>query len=113
MKKLILLFAALLALSGCASTSPVAGALYADVKGPVTATQIRQGKVEGRSCATSYLGLIALGDASVQTAAQAAGITRVTSVDSHTNNILGIITEYCTVVYGHAGKGAKKKAAEM
>ena len=103
MKKLLLLLPLLISLSGC-MTSPVTGALYSDFKGPKFATETKLGQAEGRSCVTSYLGLIALGDASITTAAANGGIKKISVVDHTVSNILGIINEYCTVVYGHAPK---------
>lgn len=104
MKKLLLLLPALFLMSACGTTAPVPGMIYADVKGPVAATHTKQGMVEGRSCATSYLGLIAMGDASITTAAMNGGIKKISAVDHHSSNILGIINEYCTIVYGHKGR---------
>lgn len=100
--------AALLALSGCAMVQgPVMGALYTDVKGPITATgQPSKGDRSGEACATSILGIIATGDASIETARKNAGVTKVTAVDMSGSSILGIYAKYCTVVYGSkSGKG--------
>lgn len=101
--KLLLALTALL-LTACGTTQPVPGAIYADVKGPVAATRLSQGMKEGQACATSYLGLVAMGDASITTAAANGGIKKVTAVDHHSTNMLGIINTYCTVVHGHGGK---------
>lgn len=89
-----------LLLSGCqAVMSPAVGLLYADVKGPVTATS-SAGSKQGKACARSILGIVATGDASIEAAKRAGGIREVTSVDHHTTNILGIIGDFCTVVTG-------------
>lgn len=114
MKIIIVGYAAtLLALSGCAMVQgPVMGAWYTDVKGPITATgQPSKGDRSGEACATSILGLIATGDASIETARKNAGVTKVTAVDMTGSSILGIYAKYCTVVYGSkSGKGGAAPA---
>ena len=47
-----------------------------------------------------YLGLIAVGDASIRTAANSAGITKIHHVDYHTTNMLGIVARITVTVYG-------------
>ena len=87
-------------LTGCMGVaSPVIGVLYTDVKGPVDA-EGPIGTKEGTACAQTILVAFAQGDASIKAAAQAGGITNVTSVDHHTTNILGLYGEYCTIVRG-------------
>lgn len=107
--------AAMLFLSGCAMImGPVMGAWYTDVKGPITATgQPSKGDRSGEACATSILGLIATGDASIETARKNAGVTKVTAVDFTGSSILGIYAKYCTVVFGSkSGKGGGGGAAD-
>lgn len=101
------LFAAALLsnLSGCATFvflgqhAPV-GFLYADATVPATVTENELGKKKGEACATSILGLVTTGDASVRAAADAGGIKQISSVDGSIRNILGIVATYCTVVSG-------------
>lgn len=64
------------------------------------ATSNVRGSKMGTSKANSYLGLIAIGDASVDTAAKNAGITRISHVDSKKTSILGIVNTTVTIVYG-------------
>lgn len=89
-------------LSGCGAyaTSHVLGVLYSDVKGPVLAPSVGSSTKVGRASAQSILGLIALGDASIETAARGAGITKIHHVDYEVKNILGIVATYTVVVYG-------------
>lgn len=91
---------ALVAFSGCASIYPV-GTLYTDVQIPVESSSASAAcpKV-GTSEATSILGLVATGDASIQTAAANAGITKINTIDWDVENILGIIGTYKTTVCG-------------
>ena len=113
-KKLVFAIMAI-SLVGCASVqSPVAGALYLDAKGGVTTSGLPVGAMTGEACATSILGMVGLGDASIKTAAANGNISRVTVVDHTSWSILGLYSKYCTVVYGFKGKAAAaaKPAAE-
>jgi len=96
----VLAMAALMApLMGCAGVySPAQGGIWMDVKGPLHAGD-KVGSKEGRACATSYVGLVAMGDASIQTAAANGGITNIESVDHHSKNMV-VIGEFCTIVRG-------------
>ena len=95
-------------LRGCAAraASPVTGFLHTDVKGPVMATSntIEDGYASGSASATSILGLIAKGDASIETAARNGGITKIYFVDHSSENVLGIFATYTTTVYGERGR---------
>ncbi len=89
-------------LSGCAaySTAPVLGAIYTDVKAPLTATDNPLATKVGTAEATSILGLVATGDASINTAAQKAGIKKISHIDYHSTSILGIFAKFTVYVYG-------------
>lgn len=92
-----------LLLSGCAAAAqPVTGFLYSDVDGPVTATSNSgEGEVKvGEATCTSILGWVATGDASIATAMDSAGITKIRNVDHHSQSLLGIIASYTVIVYG-------------
>lgn len=88
--------------SGCAmsSNAPVTGGLYLGAKGGTTATDHPLGSKTGQSCATSYVGVVGLGDASIASAAKAGGITKIATVDSENTGILGVYAKNCTVVTG-------------
>ena len=49
---------------------------------------------------TSVLGLVATGDASIETAKALGGIKDVVSINYEVNNILGVYGTYCIVVQG-------------
>lgn len=103
MLKVLVLFALVAFVSGCGAyaSSPVFGGLYSDVHGPVQAGDPGvEATKEGEACASSYLGIIGAGDASIHSAKEDGGIADVASVDHHTTSILGLIAEYCTVVRG-------------
>lgn len=91
---------ALCFLTGCATAMPK-GALYTELKLPVTATgeSGKNLKVGTAEC-MDVLGLIATGDASIAAAMRNGGITKVVYVDWEAKNILGIIGNYKVVVYG-------------
>lgn len=90
------------ALTGCVSPSgaPVLGAVYTSVHGPGAIGDMSVGfsKV-GQSKATGII-LVATGDASINTAAKLAGITRINHVDVSYMSILGVYAETITTVYG-------------
>ena len=107
MSKLVSVFAAMLlsvsfVASGCASAaSPVSGGLWMDVKGPhhVAGDAVNSTKV-GKATCGSILGWIATGDASIEAAAKAGEISKISHVDHHSTGILGILADYTTIVYG-------------
>ncbi len=89
-------------LGGCATAiSPVGnGLLFTDVSGPVTISDNAATNKNGKSCATNILGLIASGDASISAAKEQGEITKVSNVDYHSNTILGLFSQSCTIVKG-------------
>ena len=91
--------AALLSLSGCMTTPyPVAGMWTQDVRVTLDG-KIASGSKEGKACATSYMGMFATGDASVEAAAANGGITNVQSVEALVNARI-LIGTFCTIVRG-------------
>jgi hypothetical protein len=90
-----------LALGGCAAVrTPVSGSLYLDVKSSESVGTGVVAQKMGSAKATSILGLVGTGDASISTAAKAAGISKVSYVDYHSTNILGLFGTTETIVYG-------------
>lgn len=55
----------------------------------------------GEACATSYLGWVATGDASIEAAASRSNITRIYNVSHEVTGILGVTQEMCTIVRGN------------
>lgn len=97
------LFLALLLLTttGCATArSPLTGVWYTSVHGPIMATDSTGGSKTGKACASSILGLIAKGDASVETAKKKAGIKKVATISDQAKSMFGLYAEYCTIVTG-------------
>jgi hypothetical protein len=91
-----------LSLSGCQIVaSPLAGGIFNETKYGDVATDAAAATKEGKACATSILGLVATGDASVQAAKTAGGISTVAVVDHSAKNIVGVFGEWCTIVRGN------------
>ncbi len=67
---------------------------------PDEASGLDIGSKSGESQMVNYLGWVAKGDASVQAAAQSAGISKVKTVDVHYESILGIINTTTTKITG-------------
>lgn len=100
MKKLslALLFAVLT--STAVSATPY-GIFWTSVKEPVAATSLSSYSKKASGSATSFLGMIGIGDASIQSIAKKAGITRIKHVDKETTMLpFGIINTETFTVYG-------------
>jgi hypothetical protein len=96
---LVIIFAAGVLLSGCATPFPH-GIFYTEIKSPIAAGDAGSGSKVGMAKATSILGLVATGDASIKAAMDNGKITKIKYVDYESKNILGVYGEYTTVVYG-------------
>ncbi len=93
-------------LTGCAGLGqvPVPGFLYSEYKAPAydvttetTATGVSK---VGKATCESILGLIALGDCSIEAGKKAGGITKVAAIDYEYKNILGVYATYMIKVSG-------------
>lgn len=93
---------AVIALSSCAGvgTSVGSGLWYTNVTDGVAATSNTVGTKVGTAKASNILGILATGDASIQTAASSAGIKRISHVDVQKNSILGLFSTSTLYVYG-------------
>ncbi|NQU09485.1 hypothetical protein HQ590_01730 [bacterium] len=93
---------AVMFVTGCAVVqSPLSGVIYTNVDAPMDATSNDAATKMGTASATSILGIIATGDASIETAAKSAGITKIHHVDYQARSILGIFARYTVKVYGN------------
>ena len=104
MKKIGLVVATSALAASCGAIGP-AGGLFTSVKGPRSfqagpSNNPGMNTITGESCAMSILGLIALGDWSVDAALKAAGAEgkslKNVAVDSRVMSILGLYGNYCT-----------------
>lgn len=100
-KTLLFVACSAVLLSSCAMVkSPLRGTWYTQVKSPVAATSNSGSTKVGTSQATSILGLVASGDASIEAAAKSAGITKIHHVDEEGMSVLGFFARYKVFVYG-------------
>ena len=95
--------AAAFSLAACGQivASPMAGTTFNETKYGNIATAETATTKEGKACATSILGWIAQGDASIVAAKANGGITKVTSIDHYAKSILSLYGEWCTIVKGN------------
>ena len=99
--KIMLPVVAVMFLFGCTyANGPIQAPLTPDVKGPVAGFEndVSASKV-GKAKAMGIL-FFGQGDASIKAAAANGNISDIHHVDSKTMNILGVYSEYTTVVYG-------------
>ncbi len=89
-----------LAFTGCGAIGLV-GSVYQDTVVPEAVTGNAVGSKCGTAKAMSILGVVALGDAGINTAAKNGGITRISHVDAKTFSILGVFTTVEYFVYGN------------
>ncbi|MDE6795827.1 MAG: TRL-like family protein [Muribaculaceae bacterium] len=76
------------------------GVLYTGVTEGQIATSNTLGTKVGTSSSTGVLGLVSVGDASIQAAANSANIKKISHVDIKKTSILGLFATYQTIVYG-------------
>lgn len=105
MKKLVKILCAVaiaVSMTSCATVGTVAGmgTIYTDVAQGENVTSNALGSKVGTAQAKNILGVVAIGDASIQAAAKSAGIKKISHVDSKKTNILGIYATHTTIVYG-------------
>ncbi|MDE7412910.1 MAG: TRL-like family protein [Muribaculaceae bacterium] len=91
-----------LTLASCSTVSSGSGigALYTAVSEGAIATSNKLGSKVGTSQSIGVLGLVSIGDASIQTAANQAGIKQISHVDVKKMSVLGLFAQYTTIVYG-------------
>lgn len=94
-------FTSCTSLQSTMSTPVPAAGIYTGVEGPVTATSNNVGTKVGDGSASNILGIIATGDASINSAANSAGISEISHIDYETTTVLGIYSTYTIYVYGN------------
>lgn len=88
-------------ISGCAVvSSPSIGFLYTNVQGPIAVGKGTGSSKTGEACANNFLGLISVGDASIDAAKKAGNIHEVATVDHSSKIVFFVYGQYCTVVKG-------------
>lgn len=89
-----------LAAGGCANVRGPAPAALSFYAGPLDAGPFASASKRGEACAQNLLGAVAIGDASIDAAKKAGGISRVASVEQVPTRVLGFYARFCTVVRG-------------
>lgn len=91
-----------LALASCStvSTGSGIGAIYTGVTEGQAVTSNPVGNKVGTSSSIGVLGLVSVGDASIQAAAHSAGISKISHIDVKKTSVLGLFASYKTIVYG-------------
>jgi hypothetical protein len=99
---LVTLLAATL-LAGCAA-NPFFGVAYTKVSAPTIAlthkTDANTSTKVGEASCVNYFGLVATGDASLETAMKNGGISKIHHTDCKYKVILGLYSKFTIVVYG-------------
>jgi uncharacterized protein YceK len=100
MVRLAFALMAVLVMSSCSSKVGLVGGLYAGYTEGLTATAQMSVK-KGEACGMSILGIIATGDASIDSARRNGGIRSISTVDEEFTSILGgLYHSKCTIVRG-------------
>ena len=99
---LIFIFFSVFMISGCtAVSSPVSnGALFTNVQGPVAVTAADTYSKVGQSSCVAVLGIVSVGNASIDAAMKNGGIIKIHHVDHKSLSVLGVFSKFTTVVYG-------------
>jgi hypothetical protein len=101
--KLLAAALALFALNGCAMAhggdAQAMGTIYTGYKSSGAVGTGAAGKT-GEACISSILGVVATGDASLEAAKKAGGITTISHVDHEQFGVLGVYATSCTIVHG-------------
>lgn len=100
---LLVLALSLSALNGCAmatgGNTAANGFIYSAYKSPGQVGAAADTKT-GEACVSSILGIVATGDASVEAAKKAGGITQIAHIDHEQFSVIGVYATSCTVVHG-------------
>lgn len=91
--------------SGCANLAFASrdvghGLLYASNTNNEQITDSASGAKRGEACASSILGLVTTGDASVASAAKRGGISKIATVENRFDQVLSLYASYCVIVTG-------------
>jgi hypothetical protein len=77
------------------------GSIYTGTTSSYLVTSNDVGSKHGEACGMSILGLVTIGDAAVEVAAKAGGITKISIVDNKDFNVLGVYASHCVEVTGN------------
>ena len=103
MKKILFVMAIILLPSCALSPTRVGTALVSDVQEPENTarfvTKYNSYTKTGKSCATNYLGILAVGDMTVETAKKNGKISQISSISQDKKNFV-VVSTVCTIVNG-------------
>jgi hypothetical protein len=98
---LVIVVVSAVLLSGCALVAtPVGGTIFTDVQWPGGITSNTGAGKSGQGDCMSILGLVGIGDCSIQTIAHNAHITKIQHVDYETFSCLFVFGKLTVTVYG-------------
>ena len=101
--KLATLMLSLTLLNGCAmatgGNTNAMGLIYSSYKSPGQVGTAADTKT-GEACVNSILGIVATGDASIDAAKKAGGITQIAHIDHEQFSVIGVYATSCTIVHG-------------
>ncbi len=97
----IIAFSTLTAITGCGfvADGPF-GWVYTDHTVPIAIGTAETGSKIGKACIRSYLGMISVGNGSIEEAMTNGGINEIFIINKENLSILGTYTSQCTVVRG-------------
>ena len=98
---LTLLVAMTFGLMSCVMVStPVYGGLFTQTKGAVSGVDNTVGQSKVGKAEAQGIIVVGTGDASIKTAMENGGITKIHHVDHESFSVLGVYAKYTTIVYG-------------
>jgi len=101
--KLVAAALSLAALNGCAmaygGNATALGTIYSAYKSPGQVGAAADSKT-GEACISSILGIVATGDASIEAAKKAGGISQIAHIDHEQFSVVGVYATSCTIVHG-------------
>lgn len=101
MKKLLAVAVLAACATGCIMPqSPLGAPITIDVQGPMSYVDNSVKPLKTGTATAKGIILYSDGDASIAAAMKNGGITKVHHIDTKSRNILGIVGEYTTIVYG-------------
>lgn len=100
MKKTLALMALIIMGVSCSTINTTnSGMLFIDAKSTTMVSDGTNATKMGSACTTGVIGIVT-GDSSIEAAMKAGNIKKVSFVDHKAKSVLGIYTEYCTIVHG-------------
>ncbi len=83
-----------------AASAPVSGGTFQRLKAPLAVVGATDSTKVGKAYCESVLGLVGIGDCSIQAAMKDGNITKINHVSYESLNILGLFARFTVVVYG-------------